>query len=65
LDKESKTSEYLGIIKVAFVRESSKYSIAKIQTWDYKSHQFLGIAPQEFENNAEHHKKWTDKISNS
>jgi hypothetical protein len=56
LDKEPRISEDLGIIKVAFIRESSKCSIAKIQTSGYKSHHFLRLAPQEFENNAEYHK---------
>jgi hypothetical protein len=45
LDKNPKISEDLGIIKVAFIRESSKCSITKYKTSGYKSHHFLGIAP--------------------
>jgi hypothetical protein len=40
----------LGIIKVAFVRDSSKFSIAKIPSSGSKTRHFLGIAPQESEN---------------
>jgi hypothetical protein len=50
LDTDSKVGNDLGIIKVAFVRDSNKCSIAKIQSSGYKAHHFLGIAPQESEN---------------
>jgi hypothetical protein len=50
LDTDSKVGNDLGIIKVAFVRDSSKISIAKIQSSGYKARHFLGIAPQESEN---------------
>jgi hypothetical protein len=49
-------------IKVAFVRGSSKCSIAKIQSSGYKAHHFLGIAPQESEIDNEYSKKWADNI---
>ena len=62
LEKDPEVSESLGIIKVAFVRESSKCSIAKVQGSGYKSRHFLGIAPQEFENDADFRKKWAEKI---
>jgi hypothetical protein len=47
LDTDPKVGNYLGIIKVAFVRDSSKCNIAKIQSSGYKARHFLGIAPQE------------------
>jgi hypothetical protein len=46
LDTDPKVGNDLGIIKVAFVRDSSKCSISKIQSSGYKAHHFLGIAPQ-------------------
>jgi hypothetical protein len=64
LDTDPKVGNDLGIIKVAFVRDSSKCSIAKIQSSGYKAHHFLGIAPQESENDNEYRKKWADKIIN-
>jgi hypothetical protein len=64
LDTDFKVGNDLGIIKVAFVRDSSKCSIAKIQSSGYKAHHFLGIAPQASENDDEYHKKWSDKIIN-
>jgi len=65
LDTDPKVGNDLGIIKVAFVRDSSKCSIAKIQSSGYnKARHFLGIAPQESENDNEYHKKWADKIIN-
>jgi hypothetical protein len=64
LDSDPKVGNDLGIIKVAFVRDSSKCSIAKIQSSGYKAHHFLGIAPQESKNDGEFHKKWADKIIN-
>jgi hypothetical protein len=64
LDTHPKVGNDLGIIKVAFVRVSSKCSIAKIQSSGYKGHHFLGIAPQESENDNEDCKKWADKIIN-
>ena len=45
LDTDPKVGNDLGIIKVAFARDSSKCSIAKIQSSGYKGHHFLGIAP--------------------
>jgi hypothetical protein len=62
LDTDPKVGNDFGIIKVTFVRDSSKCSIAKIQSSGYKAHHFLGIAPQESENNNEYRKKWADKI---
>ncbi len=62
LDTDPKVGNDLGIIKVAFVRDSSKCSIAKIQSSGYKARHFLGIAPQERENDNEYRKKWADKI---
>jgi hypothetical protein len=62
LDSNPKISQDLGIIKVAFVRESLKSSIAKIQSSGYKARQFLGIAPQDHENDSEFRKNWADKI---
>ncbi len=56
LDTDSKVGNDLSIIKVAFVRDSSKCSIAKIQSSGYKAHHFLGIAPQESENDNEYRK---------
>ena len=65
LDTDSKVGNDLGIIKVAFVRDSSKCSNSKIQSSGYnKARHFLGIAPQESENDNEYHKKWADKIIN-
>jgi hypothetical protein len=64
LDTDPKVGNDLGIIKVAFVRDSSKCSIAKIQSSGYKARHFLGIAPQERENDNEYRKKWADKIIN-
>ena len=62
LDTDPKVGNDLSIIKVAFVRDSSKCSIAKIQSSGYKACHFLGIAPQESENDIEYCKKWADKI---
>jgi hypothetical protein len=62
LDTDPKVGNDLGIIKVAFVRDSSKCIIAKIQSSGYKARHFLGIEPQESENDNEYHKKWADKI---
>ena len=45
LDTDPKVGNDLGIIKVAFVRDSSKCSIAKIQSSGYK-------APQPFPRNC-------------
>jgi len=42
LDTDSKVGNDLGIIKVAFVRDSSKCSIAKIQISGYKTHEDIG-----------------------
>jgi hypothetical protein len=64
LDTNSKVGNDLVIIKVAFVRDSSKCSIAKFQSSGYNAHHFLGIAPQESENDDEYCKKWADKIIN-
>jgi hypothetical protein len=64
LDSNHKISQDLGIIKVAFARESSKSSVAKIQSSGYKACQFLGIAPQDYENDSEFRKNWADKIIN-
>jgi hypothetical protein len=64
LDTNPKVGNDLGIIKVAFVRDSSKCSLAKIQSLGYKDHHFLGIAPKESENDTEFRKKWADKIIN-
>ena len=64
LDTDPKVGNDLGIIKVAFVRDSSKCSIAKIQSSGYKARHFLGIALQESENDNEYRKKWADKIIN-
>jgi hypothetical protein len=50
LDTDPKVGNDLGIIKVAFVRDSSKCSNSKIQSSGYKACHFLGIAPQESEN---------------
>jgi len=38
--------------------------LAKIQSSGYKARHFLGIAPQESENDNEYRKKWADKIIN-
>jgi len=73
LDTDPKVGNDLGIIKVAFARDSSKCSIAKIQSSGYKARHFLGIAPQESENDNEYHKNgltrslisWTMKLSGS
>jgi hypothetical protein len=62
LDSNPKISQDLGIIKVAFVQESSKSSVTKIQSSGYKACQFLGIAPQDHENDPEFCKNWADKI---
>ena len=64
LDSNPKISQDLGIIKVAFTRESSKSNVAKIQSSGFKARQFLGIAPQDHENDVELRKKWADKIIN-
>jgi hypothetical protein len=64
LDTDPKVDKDLGIIKVAFVRDSSKCSLAKIKSSGYKACHFLGIAPQESKNDNEYHKKWADKIIN-
>jgi hypothetical protein len=64
LDTDPKVGNDLGIIKVAFVRDSSKNSIAKIQSSRYKARHFLGIPPQESENDNEYCQKWADKIIN-
>ena len=65
LDTDPKVGNDLGIIKVTFVRDSSKCSIAKIQRSGYKARHFLGIAPQESESDYEYRKKWADnKIIN-
>jgi hypothetical protein len=64
LDTDPKVGNVPSIIKVAFVRYSSKCSFAKIQSSGYKARHFLGIAPQESENNNEYCKKWADKIIN-
>ena len=64
LETDPKVGNDLGIIKVTFVRDSSKCSIAKIQSSGYKARHFLGIAPQERENDNEYRKKWADKIIN-
>ena len=64
LDTDPKVGNDLSIIKVAFVRDSSKCSIAKIKSSGYKARHFLGIAPQESENDNEYSKKWADKIIN-
>ncbi len=45
LDNDSAIADKLGIIKLTFVRESAKCSIAKSQVSRYKSRQILGIAP--------------------
>jgi len=45
LDNDSAIEDKLGIIKLTFVRESAKCSIAKTQVSRYKSRQILGIAP--------------------
>jgi hypothetical protein len=62
LNNDSKISNDMGIIKVAFVRELNKCSITQTKTSGYKAHQFFGIAPQEAESDAEFCKKWADKI---
>jgi hypothetical protein len=64
LDTDPKVGNDLGIIKVAFDRDSSKCSIAKIQSSGYKACHFLGIAPEESKNENEYCKKWADKIIN-
>jgi hypothetical protein len=64
LDTDPKVGNDLGIIKVTFVRVSSRCSIDKIQSSGYKACHFLGIAPQESENGNEYRKKWADKIIN-
>jgi len=64
LDTDPKVGNDLGIIKVAFVRDSSKCSIANFQSSGYKARHFLGIAPQESENDDEYRNKWADKIIN-
>jgi hypothetical protein len=64
LDTDPKVGNDLGIIKVAFIRNSSKCSIAKIQSSGYKARHFLGIAPQESESDNEYRKKWADKAIN-
>jgi hypothetical protein len=64
LDTDPKVGNDLGIIKVAFVRDSSKCSLAKIQSSGYNDHHFLGITPQESENDNEYCKKCADKIIN-
>jgi hypothetical protein len=64
LDTDPKVGNDLGNIKVAIVRDSSKCSLAKIQSSGYKAHHFLGMAPQESKNDNEYHKKWADKITN-
>ena len=45
MDNDSAIADKLGIIKLTFVRESAKCSIAKTQVSRYKSRQILGIAP--------------------
>jgi hypothetical protein len=64
LGSNPKISQDLGIIKVAFARESLKSNVAKIQSSGFKGRQFLGIAPQDHENDSEFHKNWADKIIN-
>ena len=49
-------------VKFTYVRESSKCNIPKIQASGYKSHQIIGIAPQEKENDAIFRKSWAEKI---
>jgi len=54
----------LASSRLLLLGNSSKCSIAKIQSSGYKAHHFRGIAPQERENDNEYHKKWADKIIN-
>jgi hypothetical protein len=62
LDNDSSIADTFGVIKVIFVRESAKCSIAKTQSSRYKSRQILGIAPQNKENDPDYKKYWADKI---
>jgi hypothetical protein len=64
LDTDPKVGNDLSIINIAFVRDSSRCSLAKIQSSGYKARHFLGIAPQGSKNDNEFHKKWADKIIN-
>ena len=45
LDTDAAVSEELGVIKVVYVRETSKCSIPKYSTSGYKARYLLGIAP--------------------
>lgn len=62
IENDPELAEKLNIIKFAYVRDSSKCNLPKIQGSGYKSRQIIGIAPQEEENNAEYRKAWAEKI---
>ncbi|MFN7676950.1 MAG: hypothetical protein ACK5N5_00340 [Synechococcales cyanobacterium] len=64
LDSNPQVAESLGIVKVTYVRDSSKCNIPKIQTSGYKSQQLIGIVPQEKENNSDFRRAWAEKIIN-
>jgi len=62
LDSNPQVAESLGIVKVTYVRDSSKCNLPKIQTSGYKSQQLIGIVPQEKENNSDFRRAWAEKI---
>jgi hypothetical protein len=64
LDSNPQVAESLGIVKVTYVRDSSKCNIPKIQTSGYKCQQLIGIVPQEKENNSDFRRAWAEKIIN-
>ncbi len=64
LDSNPQVAESLGIVKVTYVRDSSKCNLPKIQTSGYKSQQLIGIVPQEKENNSDFRRAWAEKIIN-
>jgi hypothetical protein len=49
LDTDANVSEELGVIKVVYIRETSKCSISKYSASGYKARYLLGIAPADKE----------------
>ena len=62
LDSDAAVSEELGVIKVVYVRETSKCSIPKYSTSGYKARYLLGIAPADKENDESFCHMWAEKI---
>jgi hypothetical protein len=62
LDTDVFVSEELGVIKVVYVCESSKFSIPKYSASGYKACYLLGIAPADKEHDESFHHMWAEKI---